>query len=567
MMKYFTDTQTYTEQPQLIQDWLQMLKKLNIGIIDIAYINLNDKNKNFEDQKHQEAWDIERQKFSKEQSVQVSKIDQYFLLAYEFKTDKFCLEIALIMTNSIDEKIFDLVYLSLGWLFYKTLGFSINEKNRLEHFFENIITVSEQTDARIAIQEWVNNTAKYIKKEFEITSELNIHFFDLNKDRIQWVVSSDIYWTEKGSEEMQKLKNIALETVFKDDIYWKNDYITFPIRHNEKIISLIILNGQDLDNISLFKSVTKYLENNIAVIYPLIFFWRKTEQSLFAHLIHSSNKILKKLIGYGNYTWKALTILTLAVLLIIIFIPVDKLVKAELNVENNIVWTVTTPVQGYLKESLVRPGDKVTSGQLLAQLDDTDLRIQLAEQNSALEQAQYQFRAAMAEQDLTNSGLAVNQIETQKTKIVNINRKLQQMNLISPISGVVLDGDWLSEKGKPLEEGKPLFHISSQDQYKVTLHVADQDISKININQIGTLKLTSFPDQKFIFKIVRIYPIASVQNNINGFKVEAIWLSKPPAINSGMQGVGKIVVGKTNLLMRWTNEFINWLKLKIWSWW
>ena len=567
MMKYFTDTQTYTEQPQLIQDWLQMLKKLNIGIIDIAYINLNDKNKNFEDQKHQEAWDIERQKFSKKQSVQVSKIDQYFLLAYEFKTDKFCLEIALIMTNSIDEKIFDLVYLSLGWLFYKTLGFSINEKNRLEHFFENIITVSEQTDARIAIQEWVNNTAKYIKKEFEITSELNIHFFDLNKDRIQWVVSSDIYWTEKGSEEMQKLKNIALETVFKDDIYWKNDYITFPIRHNEKIISLIILNGQDLDNISLFKSVTKYLENNIAVIYPLIFFWRKTEQSLFAHLIHSSNKILKKLIGYGNYTWKALTILTLAVLLIIIFIPVDKLVKAELNVENNIVWTVTTPVQGYLKESLVRPGDKVTSGQLLAQLDDTDLRIQLAEQNSALEQAQYQFRAAMAEQDLTNSGLAVNQIETQKTKIVNINRKLQQMNLISPISGVVLDGDWLSEKGKPLEEGKPLFHISSQDQYKVTLHVADQDISKININQIGTLKLTSFPDQKFIFKIVRIYPIASVQNNINGFKVEAIWLSKPPAINSGMQGVGKIVVGKTNLLMRWTNEFINWLKLKIWSWW
>lgn len=567
MIKYFIDTPLYNEQPELIQDWIQMLQKFDIQVIDIAYINLTDKNKKFQDDAYQKDWEAERQKFSKEKNVQITKVNQFFLLAYEFRTDKFYLEIALIITNSIDEKLFDLIYVSLGWLFYKNLGFSITEKNMLEHFCENLIVVSEQTESRIAIQEWVNNTAKYIKEEFKIKSGINIHFFDVNNTKLQWVVSSDIYWAEKGSEEMQALKSIALEAIFKEDIYYNNKYMAIPINSNGQIKSLIILQVEDLNGIYDIEKIQKYLINNITTIYPLISFWRKSEHSLFKHFLDSTKKNLKKLIGTGHYTWKFIAGLSLLSFSIIVLIPVDQLVKADLNVENNVVWTVTTPVQGYLKESFVRPGDKVKSGQLLAKLDDTDLRIQLAEQNSILEQAQYQFRAAMAEQDLTNSGLAVNQIETQKTKILNINRKLEQMSLAAPISGMILDGDWASEKGKPIEEGKPLFHISSQDQYKVTLHVSDQDISRININQLGVLKLTSFPDQKFTFKVVRIYPIASVQNNVNGFKVEALWLSNPPAINSGMQGVGKIVVGKTNLFMRWTHDFASWMKLKIWSWW
>jgi hypothetical protein len=34
-----------------------------------------------------------------------------------------------------------------------------------------------------------------------------------------------------------------------------------------------------------------------------------------------------------------------------------------------------------------------------------------------------------------------------------------------------------------------------------------------------------------------------------------------------MQGVGKIVVGESNLLTVWTRPSIDWLRLKLWSWW
>jgi len=34
-----------------------------------------------------------------------------------------------------------------------------------------------------------------------------------------------------------------------------------------------------------------------------------------------------------------------------------------------------------------------------------------------------------------------------------------------------------------------------------------------------------------------------------------------------MQGVGKITVGQANLLTVWTRSLVDWLRLKLWSWW
>jgi len=173
----------------------------------------------------------------------------------------------------------------------------------------------------------------------------------------------------------------------------------------------------------------------------------------------------------------------------------------------------------------------------------------------------------MADQNLTDSGLAANQIRQQEAKIQTIQRKINQTKVTAPITGTIIDGDWAQQIGTPVEDGKELFQIASQDAYKVILHVADKDIHFIQKNQNGVLKLTGLPDQTFPIRITRITPVASVQNNVNGFKVEAAWIGSPPALTPGMQGVGKITVGKTNLLFRWSRDFINWMKLKIWSNW
>ncbi len=54
---------------------------------------------------------------------------------------------------------------------------------------------------------------------------------------------------------------------------------------------------------------------------------------------------------------------------------------------------------------------------------------------------------------------------------------------------------------------------------------------------------------------------------MNGFRVEAEWVGEAPPLSPGMQGVGKVEVGRSNLLTIWTRSSIDWLRLKLWAWW
>jgi len=58
-----------------------------------------------------------------------------------------------------------------------------------------------------------------------------------------------------------------------------------------------------------------------------------------------------------------------------------------------------------------------------------------------------------------------------------------------------------------------------------------------------------------------------VQDGANGFRVEAAWQGPAPSLSPGLQGVGKIEVGRANLLTVWTRPSVDWLRLKLWGWW
>ena len=135
------------------------------------------------------------------------------------------------------------------------------------------------------------------------------------------------------------------------------------------------------------------------------------------------------------------------------------------------------------------------------------------------------------------------------------------------MAGSVVSGDWAQQIGMPVEEGKELFQIADITESKAVLHILDRDMDEIKIGQIGNLKLASLPDRSIGLEITRLTAVAVVEDGQNGFQVEAKLLDGPVYLNPGMQGVGKISVGKTNLLWLWTKNFRSWLRLKLWSWW
>ena len=555
--------------PNAIQVWLINLKRLNVNVLDICFENLINLGSHvFQDNDLNELWNSIKAQLSTEKPVVIQKSEQGYLIGYLLTNSSSSSLIGLSIAPPISEITLELVRTSMGWLFYEQQSQKLQHAFQAEQLLEIFAHVINQTQFRIAAQEWINQTTTYIRNQFPHYPNIQLNYLLIkDKQKVQWIVSSELSWTEKGAADMQKLNEIALQTLFLQHELHEQHWFGYPVFNQGKIQAIVVAKDRYFEQHDSHTALSLYLKSNIDLIHPLLQHWHQSEQGLIEHSLKSGQNLFKKYSSDGHYTWKIITGLLLVFLLCITLIPVDKLVTANLNVEGKTRWIISAPTQGFIQQVLVRPGDKVKKAQPLIQLDNTDLKIQIAEQHSLLDQAQHQFRVAMAEQNLTDSGLAANQIKQQEAKIQTLQRKINQTTVTAPITGTIIDGDWIQQIGTPVEDGKELFQIASQDAYKVILHVADKDIHFIQKDQNGVLKLTGLPDQTFPIRITRITPVASVQNNVNGFKVEAAWLDSPPALTPGMQGVGKITVGKTNLLFRWSRDFINWMKLKIWSNW
>lgn len=555
--------------PELIQNWLYNLKQLDLRVQDICFENFLDFDTHPFTEIEQADWEKIRDSLSEERPIQIQSIKSGYLVGYFLNSQQESTScFGLYIPPPIKENVLEIIRISLGWLYYQNQLQQLKKAWGSEQLLEIFAHVVNQSDFRIAAQEWINQTVAYIRSQYSDYQNIQLNYFNVTSSKkLQWVVSSDLAWTEKGSVDMQNMNEIALQSVLLQQEVNDLNWWAYPIFYHGVVQAVLVAKDKKFEQDSDHSALSMYLKNNVDLMQPLLTLWSNAERNLFQHSLASSKNFFAKYTKQGNYAWKFVSLFLGLFFIGIVAIPVDKRVTSNLNVEGNTRWIISTPMQGFIRQVFVRPGDKVKKNQLLLKLDDTDFKIQMAEQQSMLEQAQHQFRVAMAEQNLTDSGLASNQIRQQEAKIQTIQRKITQTNVNSPMDGTVINGDWIQQTGTPIESGKELFQIASQDAYKVILHIADQDIHLVKNGQDGNLKLTSLPDQTFAFKVTRIMPVASVQNNINGFRVEAKWINSPPALTPGMQGVGKITVGKTNLLFRWSRDFINWMKLKIWANW
>ena len=80
----------------------------------------------------------------------------------------------------------------------------------------------------------------------------------------------------------------------------------------------------------------------------------------------------------------------------------------------------------------------------------------------------------------------------------------KEVSIVSPVNGIVSKrfvdiGDMVAAKTK-------LFEVTSSNNFKVNLTVAEPDIRKLQVGQKANLNLDACPDRKFTGTITRIYP-------------------------------------------------------------
>jgi RND family efflux transporter MFP subunit len=258
----------------------------------------------------------------------------------------------------------------------------------------------------------------------------------------------------------------------------------------------------------------------------------------------------------------------LAALLLVLSVFVldgDYRVSAKAVVEGEVQRAAVAPFDGFLREAPVRAGFVVKKGQLLATLDDRDLRVERQRWLSEREQHKARYREALAKHERANANVALAQMQEADSQLALVDEKLARANIVAPFDGIVVSGDLSQLLGSPVEQGKLLFELAPLDAYRVILKVEDRDIRDVRVGQTGSLVLTGLTGEALAFE-VRNVSMAEAEDGKNTFRVEAQLDRSDLQLRPGMEGVGKISVGEQSYAWIWTHRLSDWLRMQAWIW-
>lgn len=274
-----------------------------------------------------------------------------------------------------------------------------------------------------------------------------------------------------------------------------------------------------------------------------------------------------RLFGARHIGRKLLALLMLAVVVFGTLAQGTFRVHAPVVVQGVIQRSLTVPFDGYLSTAAHRAGDVVEQGAVLATLDTRDLELESLRINNLLMQYQKQADEAVARADRAAAAIAVAQVQQAQAQADFYDAQLARAAVRAPFDGIVVSGDLSQKLGEAVKRGQELFKISPMDDYQLWLNVDNRDIAQIREGQHGEVVLASRPDQPLPFTVLRVVPLAQVEDGKSVFRVEAAVASDHPVLlRPGMEGVGKVEIDDRRLIWIWTRGFMEWMQLQWWRW-
>lgn len=201
---------------------------------------------------------------------------------------------------------------------------------------------------------------------------------------------------------------------------------------------------------------------------------------------------------------------------------------------------VSAPFEGVLHESLVQPGDLVSQGQVLARLDGRALRMKLAGLEAQLSGESKRHKSALARNDISESQIAQAECSKLANEIEALNNRLKELNISSPIDGIVVTGDLDKVQGARLETGQSLFEIAPLDQMRAEVAIPETEIRFVRAEMSTRVLLNAYPYQSWTAPIRAIRPRAEIRDNASVFVADVVFDNDQNQLRPGMKGQARV---------------------------
>ncbi len=214
--------------------------------------------------------------------------------------------------------------------------------------------------------------------------------------------------------------------------------------------------------------------------------------------------------------------------------------------------TYTTTVQAFVKNNiapqtagrisriLVDVGDSVKEGQVVAEMDRTQLaQVELQMKNNEIEynriKGLYEV-GAISKSDLDAIEMAYN---LNKTQYKNL---LENSTLVSPINGVITARNY--DAGDMYAMSAPIYTVEQIAPVKLLVGISETDYSKVKKGDSVKIEADALPGKTFHGKINKIYP--TVDPATRTFTVEVVVDNNYKTLRPGMFARATVRFGVNN---------------------
>lgn len=246
--------------------------------------------------------------------------------------------------------------------------------------------------------------------------------------------------------------------------------------------------------------------------------------------------------------------------------PSTQHVVAQARIEGQGQRLVPAPMDGFLQAVLVRPGEAVREGQVLATLDDKDAQLQA--ERTAAERRQYerQYLDALTREDAAATEIARSKLEQARAQDELAQSRLALSRIAAPFDGVVISGDLLSQVGSPVKRGQELMVVAPSNTWRVVAEVDEADIELVATGQPARVLLSALADRSAEFTVTRVSPVAQPVDGRNVFEVEGLLQAgSDPALRPGLRGVARIEAGERAPLLVWWDRLSRAVRRVLWT--
>jgi len=240
------------------------------------------------------------------------------------------------------------------------------------------------------------------------------------------------------------------------------------------------------------------------------------------------------------------------------------------SVEPDVKVDVKSVLSGKVVELLVREGDRVKRGQVLARVEpDVNQARDLVQVKNSVSEAEIGLNEAKAtyerNKDLLAQGLlsAQSGLESEtRYRQAKANRDsamdkyriveesgvpiavasagtMQRLNVTSPMDGVVIRrpvelGDTVMSGVSSFNAGTVLMTVADVETMIIKAGINEVDIAKVHLEQPVKVTLDAYPKVKFAGKILRIAPAARLEEKVKVFDVEIAIEHQGAELRTGM---------------------------------